>query len=788
MMDSFTPLEKWLWTEFCALKASKKPLAIQLTLLGSTQVKSLRGPGKAKKAIEGIRWAEVAGACVRIKSSWLKKNPNFLVSPNASRPPVAKGLDAFLANSFRALHSRGEPLVLSLLALGVDQEFKNQCVGQKTTEALKSISWVSVAQSTGFVTPSAAWVRANLASSSGVAAGVAVGLPPVETAQSKPNTRGASSAANFSQQQPSSSSCAHGGAGGVLGFSLGGGHADRGGPASSTHHEIEVRESFGDIAKLQRDLKTGVRSEVRADADGEFESVSSEEIVTGVERDGTRDSLYEREALEYYMGVASHGSHLSKSGVVLSHDLSEFEMGGLMGTLTSSSGLSGNRSLPVYLNVNEPFCFVTVGVQGAGKSHTLASILEAFLLPHWPIVKLQRPLAVAVFHYDQNQSAVCEALGLHQFHHHPGDTESSSQSSSSSTPHSSSFFSRLHERAAATHVKREDITVLVTPSNYRARRAFYGDDSFNIRPLVFRWKLLSADHIKRLMRVSSSDTQLYMSVLLGLLQQYQREGKKPGYREFCREIQEQCGLMRSQEGPLLQRLRLLDQLVDESEINQRDSVMSEMGGDFSECLRAGAMVVVDLTDPMLAKEEPNGIFHVLTEQFRACHVGKVGKLLALDEAHKFMDGKASDGLSGSIVDVARTMRHDGTRLAISTQAPLALSSELLELVSVAALHNFCSREWFAHLRTKLPLRPHHFDRILRLHQGESLVFARKHKLQLGLRAFGDSGGDTDSESDSDLDRDRGDVREVRSHRENLFAVLQIRQRITMDLGASIRSM
>ena len=51
---------------------------------------------------------------------------------------------------------------------------------------------------------------------------------------------------------------------------------------------------------------------------------------------------------------------------------------------------------------------------------------------------------------------------------------------------------------------------------------------------------------------------------------------------------------------------------------------------------------------------------VVTERFRCSLVPKgCGKLLALDEAHKFMDGLKSDGLSNTIVSAARMMRHDG---------------------------------------------------------------------------------------------------------------------------------
>ena len=100
-------------------------------------------------------------------------------------------------------------------------------------------------------------------------------------------------------------------------------------------------------------------------------------------------------------------------------------------------------------------------------------------------------------------------------------------------------------------------------------------------------------------------------------------------------------------------------------------------------------------------------WQVLTEQYRAIPSalgpgGGSGKLLALDEAHKFMDGMAADGLSEAIVNVARLMRHDGMRLAVSTQSPAALAPELLELVTIAVLHRFHSRDWCAPAPTPDP--------------------------------------------------------------------------------------
>lgn len=42
--------------------------------------------------------------------------------------------------------------------------------------------------------------------------------------------------------------------------------------------------------------------------------------------------------------------------------------------------LSLRRSERIYLNTTNPFAMVAVGLQGSGKSHTIASIVEACML------------------------------------------------------------------------------------------------------------------------------------------------------------------------------------------------------------------------------------------------------------------------------------------------------------------------------------------------------------------------------------------------------------------------
>ena len=93
-----------------------------------------------------------------------------------------------------------------------------------------------------------------------------------------------------------------------------------------------------------------------------------------------------------------------------------------------------------------------------------------------------------------------------------------------------------------------------------------------------------------------------------------------------------------------------------------------------------------------------------------------------------MDGAAKDGLSAAIVNCARQMRHDGMRLIISSQSPKVLAPELLELVTVAVMHRFHSKDWFTYLKTKLPLSPPASHLLMDLSPGQALVFASAHRV------------------------------------------------------------
>ncbi len=388
----------------------------------------------------------------------------------------------------------------------------------------------------------------------------------------------------------------------------------------------------------------------------------------------------------------------------------------------------------VFMNTNDPFVLVSCGVQNAGKSHTTNVVLENCLIGvagpdegQADIVKLAKPMAALVMHYDQAQSVVCESTGLVQ--------------TSSNIRH----FLR-------NPISLPKTIVLVSPTYYEQRKAFYGPGgNYIVKPLLFKWSTLTAAHIRQLMRIEEKENQLYMNLLTSKLREYQRIGVFPRYEAFVREMTQ--NLMDRQSAPLLQRLDVMSQFIADADVN---SVLRKEQSDLSDLIGSGVLVVADLTDPMLRAEEANAIFQVLLEQFRM-KVLDCGKIVVCDEAHKYFGSVQGNltGLAKAITTTARMMRHEGIRLVISTQSPLTCPPELFELSCLCVLHSCHSQDWYDYLKKKLPLPYDGFEILTNLDAGQALLFAAK-------KALG-------------------------NEHESSVVSIKIRPRITQDRGASIQN-
>lgn len=388
----------------------------------------------------------------------------------------------------------------------------------------------------------------------------------------------------------------------------------------------------------------------------------------------------------------------------------------------------------VFLNLADPFCVVALGVQGSGKSHTVATIVESCLMPvdapaDRPLVRLAAPMAVLALHFGKSARDACELAGLF----------------------------RPARELAAHYDHRVRPVVLVSPSFYKQRAAYYEACDVAVHPLLFNWASLGAAHLRAIMRLDDEkDQQLYVSVALDLLRRYQQQGKLPDFDDFAAEIDGLCSSA-GQAGPLKQRLELLESVLVESTRNKTNGLAAKHAA-LSRLVGSGALIVADLTDPLLSAADANGIFQVLLEQFRACDVD-AGKVVVLDEAHRYLS--RDSGFARAVVDAVRVMRHEALRVVVSTQSPLTLPPEILELTSVAVLHAFHSSDWYAYLASKLPIPKDGFKTVRHLDPGDALVFAARADLAPAE------------------DFEEQDGRDC--------AVIRVRRRLTCDLGASRRS-
>jgi DNA helicase HerA-like ATPase len=105
----------------------------------------------------------------------------------------------------------------------------------------------------------------------------------------------------------------------------------------------------------------------------------------------------------------------------------------------------------------------------------------------------------------------------------------------------------------------------------------------------------------------------------------------------------------------LLRLRFAEEYIDD----QRD---------LTSILRPGRLVIVDLRDELIEKDEALGLFVVLLQIFSDATYGgrPFNKLVVFDEAHKYVE---SPDLVAGLVEVVREMRHKGTSIFVASQDP-----------------------------------------------------------------------------------------------------------------------
>jgi DNA phosphorothioation-dependent restriction protein DptH len=367
----------------------------------------------------------------------------------------------------------------------------------------------------------------------------------------------------------------------------------------------------------------------------------------------------------------------------------------------------------VALDLNQTHTISLFGVQGGGKSYTLGTIIEMASLTLPGLNELPSPLATVVFHYSQTQDYKPEFTSMNR----PNSVSAAIES----------LATEYHARPAAL----DDMVLLVPEAKLEARRTEY--PGIAVVPLKFASSELQASHWRFLMGAIGNQAT-YIRRLNQIMRSMRNELTLDGLREAISaanlpdNLKELASL----------RLDLAHAYIDDA-------------AQLSSVVRPGRLVIVDLRDEFIEKDEALGLFVVLLQLFAdATFDGKpFNKLVVFDEAHKYID---SPDLVAGLVSVVREMRHKGTSILVASQDPPSVPVSLIELSTQIILHRFNSPAWLKHIqKANAALLNLTAEQLARLQPGEAFVWSSKAtdptfsreavKIRCRLRAT-EHGGDT----------------------------------------------
>jgi len=363
---------------------------------------------------------------------------------------------------------------------------------------------------------------------------------------------------------------------------------------------------------------------------------------------------------------------------VLLGDTGESRQFGLLGLST------GKR---VALDLNGTNTMSLFGVQGSGKSYTVGSIIEMATQSFQGVNLLPSPLASVLFHYHQSQDYPPEFVSMAE----PNTSEAEVEA--------------LAREYGALPARLEDVLILTSADKLEHRRAEF--PSVRVEPIYFSSGELSFKDWRFLMGVGG--TQMYMKQINMIMRQL-RGGMT---LDTLRHEIEASELSDGQKTIARIRLNFAAQFIDDSQ-------------QLANMLHPGRLVIVDLRDEFIDKEEALGLFVVMLNIFANARQDldhSFNKLIVFDEAHKYMDNPE---LTGHIVDVIRQMRHQGVSILIASQDPPSLPNAIIELSSLVILHRFNSPQWLKHVQRSITaladLTP---AQMAALRPGDAYVWAAK---------------------------------------------------------------
>lgn len=351
-------------------------------------------------------------------------------------------------------------------------------------------------------------------------------------------------------------------------------------------------------------------------------------------------------------------------------------------------GLLGEVSgRKIALDLNHTHTISLFGVQGGGKSYTLGTAIEMASMPIQHINVLPSPLATVIFHYSPTQDYAPEFTSMINANSVEDEIRI------------------LRERYKANPEALKDVLILTPANKVDDRRAEYPD--IEVKPIAFSAAELKAAHWKFLMGAIGSQS-MYMRqinlIMRGLRDNLTLDSLRAGI--------DSSGLSDHLKELAQTRLLFASEYIDD---NQR----------LQDLIRPGRLIIVDLRDEYIEKDEALGLFVVMLQVFsEATYQGSAfNKLVVFDEAHKYIE---NDDLVSGLVEVVREMRHKGTSIMVASQDPPSVPISLIELSSQIIMHKFNSPAWLKHIqKANAALGELTSDKMSRLGTGEAYVWSSK---------------------------------------------------------------
>ncbi|KAJ5471858.1 hypothetical protein N7539_008801 [Penicillium diatomitis] len=346
----------------------------------------------------------------------------------------------------------------------------------------------------------------------------------------------------------------------------------------------------------------------------------------------------------------------------------------------------------LFFNVSSPSSVFICGSQGTGKSHTLSCLLEGCLIPS-KAGRLLSPLTVVVFHYD---TFICDGGG---------------------SPCEAAFLSsRLDLKVRVLCAPTNLRTIKIRWASITEAHTAYNTTGFNIevQPLQTDQSHLNTKRMLDLMSVArdSGAGPLYLQTVQRILREMrllqQSTGLPFDYQDFKTRVLG-SGLLTGQLEPLKQRLNFLESFMPPHQAStgykfKKTKAKTQDGASNW----APKLTIVDLSCPCVSPDTACSLFNICFEIFMEQDTN-IGRIVALDEAQKYMkDSVEAQNFIDTLLSTVRLQRHLGARIFVSTQEP-TISSDLLDLCSVAIVHRFPSPAWVR------ALQPHVAAAALNLH-------------------------------------------------------------------------